>query len=110
MSRALRDYCRICWSRRIWRNCAALDLSDQFFDLLVFEVLIESSHFPRLQNLDLSGTSVCSDEGFDLLASAEQLQGLTALSLSGRRNDFDPSRARHSQQARHQRRGDGGSG
>jgi uncharacterized protein (TIGR02996 family) len=66
-----------------------LDLSNQLFELFVFDALIDSQHFPRLRRLDLSGTSVCSDEGFDVLASAEQLEELEELRLSGRRNGFD---------------------
>lgn len=67
-----------------------LDLSDQFFDPLVFEMLIGSQHFPRLESLNLSGTPICSDDGFHQLASMEELEGLRELSLSNRRNDFDP--------------------
>ena len=71
-----------------------LDLSYQLFDLLVFDVLIESAHFPRLESLNLSGTAVCSDEGFHLLAGAGQLEHLRELSLS------DPQNERQAQSGR----------
>jgi uncharacterized protein (TIGR02996 family) len=63
-----------------------LNLSWQRFSLPAFEALLRSPYFPPLESLDLSGTAVCTDEGFRLLARTAQLATLTDLALSGRQH------------------------